>query len=514
MQMHFAFRDWIYSLTIGILVVSYWRCSWMLLDILGCDQPSTATLAKGDTFCFALTAALEPDSKEGRIRLQNATLSYAAGISLLLVGVTLIHAGYWLPDAKTMIITPQVGACRFVIVYIMGASAVNIWRGIWYWLDAWILPSHPLASYCVTSIVGAGAAFCTNTGSSLLAPPALFLLDGPDTDPPPIAVTALNAHFSVTLPSGKERPNFPMFMGVLDVVFSFGFVPIAVVSFWRGSWLLLDNYFWGFTDSYHQVRLSIVWSMLLFILCIWLTSEPVVGMADRRLGNNKFLLGLLGRIRTYVLAWGTVSFWRCFWLLWDEFLGGSTLLSASLGHVLSIVTLLAMGCMCCINAPASTIGVDSIPDPECDDDPLFSLVPLPWETIYAFGMFRQVDKAKSAYRHESVDAMVDDSNSESASDIELSTIRVDRLVHSDLTGTPQEDIQAPIEQPLRQSTPTPIRSWRPGLVRTDGHYRLDLVQPGLRRASMTNYLQRPGDDNIRWRSRLFKNRGNMTRNAR
>jgi Fuseless len=510
MHMHFAFRDWIYSLTIGILVVSYWRCSWTLLDILGCDQPTTATLARGDTFCFALTAALEPDSNEGRIRLRNAAFSYAAGIVLLLSGIALIMAGFWLPNRTTMIITLRVGICRFVIVYILGASAVNIWRGIWYWLDAFILPSSPLASYWATSIAGAGAAFATFTGSSLLAPPALFLLDGPDTDPPPIAVTALNAHFSVTLPSGKERPRLAKWVGVMDCLFTFGFVPIVVVSFWRGSWLLLDHYFWGFTESKRDVRLSLIGCMLMFIMCIWLTSEPVVGMIDRKLGKYKLLLGLLGRIRTYVLAWGTVSFWRCFWLVWDEFLGGSTLLSVVLGHIVSIVALLSMGCMSCINAPASTVGVDSVPDVDCEDDPLFSMVPLPWDTLYAFGMFRQIDRTQPAFESKSTHDTVDSPHpAPSAGDIEMMAGRMDPLMDSTTTGAPENEVKLPM-----LTDPSMHRSWRPGLIRTDEPYRilrLDLVQPGLRHPTVTNYLQRPGDTNVRWRSRLFKNRGNNTR---
>ena len=511
--MYSAVRDWVYSLTIGILVVSYWRCSWTLLDILGCDQSSTATLANGDTFCFAFLASTEPDSEEGQIRLRNAALSYVAGTLLLFLGVSVVQAGYWLPNEKTMIITPPVAVSRFVIVYILGAAAVNIWRGIWYWLDASIFPTHPLASYWITSVFGAAAAFCTGTGSSLLAPPALFLLDGPDTDPPPIAVTVLNAHFSVTLPSGKERPHLAKCFGLLDVLFSFILVPLAVVCFWRGSWLLLDHSFWGFTDSTQQVRMSLVWSMVLFLFCISLTSEPMVGKVDRQLGNNKFLLGLLGRIRNYVLAWGTVSFWRCVWLSWDEFLGGSTILSAGLGHVLSLFGLLAMGCMSSINAPPSTIGVDSVPNPGCEDDPLFSMVPLPWETLYAFGMFRQIDKTQAAFQRGCVDAVVDGERPASTDDIELTVGRVDPSVGVHAAGVPAEENNVGAGLPVPPSDFQRTRSWRPGPQRMEARYGANfLVQPGLRLSVMTNYLQRPGDDNMRSRSRLFKNRGNGTGN--
>jgi len=234
-QIHFAFKDWLYSLTIGFLVVAYWRGSWTLLDILGCKQPSDATLVNGETFCFAVPAAENPHGAEAGIRLRNATLSYSVGICLLFIGVIMIWSGLWLPDHTTLKVTPQLGVTRFVIVYILGVAAVCMWRGIWYWADAWILPDDPLRSYWLTSLVGAASAFAMHCGNSLLAPPALFLLDGPDTDAPPIAVTALGSHYSVTLPAGKPRPKLPIYINVLDLIVSFGFIPVAVVWYWRGE---------------------------------------------------------------------------------------------------------------------------------------------------------------------------------------------------------------------------------------------------------------------------------------
>lgn len=40
---------------------------------------------------------------------------------------------------------------------------------------------------------------------------------------------------------------------------------------------------------------------------------------------------------------------------------------------------------------------------------------------------------------------------------------------------------------------------------------VDWVPPGLRHATVTHYAQRPTDDNIRLRSKLFTNRGTLTR---
>lgn len=284
----------------------------------------------------------------------------------------------------------------------------------------------------------------------------------------------------------------------------------------------------------------------MFGVCISLASEPIVGILDSRLGGNrKFLLGMLGRFRTYILAWGTVSLWRCFWLCWDEFLGGTTLLSAGLGHVLSLILLTAMGCVSSINAPASTMGVDSIPHPECDDEPLFSMVPLPWETLHAFGLFRQVDKDKV---DESKRSFTTTSNTAvfAARQIEM-IIREDDDDDNDDDDSPQDPTasqrkvtppnaimeqswnpldpsesrddemiqgKSPSKHPsMRHSFPSwrpgllgTERSWRPGLVRSDATSFLDLEKPTLRLQRCSDYAQRPNEDNKRRRSVFFRSR--------
>jgi hypothetical protein len=265
--------------------------------------------------------------------------------------------------------------------------------------------------------------------------------------------------------------------------------------------MLLDYYFWGFNASDRDVHISILWSILMFVLCIWLTSEPVVGIFDKKIGENKLLLGMLGRFRTYVLAWGTVSFWRCVWLIWDEFLGGTSLLSTTLGHVLPLLLLTAMGGVSCINAPASTIGVDSIPHCECEDEPLFSMVPLPWEALYAFGLFRQVDKSK-------VDdnKRFDEPQVASTGDIEITSGKEEHIESSE--GNDDGKIYPPDVKHETPAVSLSLRSGRSGLSRTDGSSSrtLDLVKPGLRLAVCTQYSQRPDSDNPRSRSRLFRSR--------
>lgn len=155
--LHHAIKDWLYTILIGTLVTSWWRGSWVLVDIWTCDQPPTASLAGGDSFCF-LVPAMEDGPDGGyywNLRLQSARLSYGVGLVLLFIGIALLWSGAWMPRLSALPdgtalpskVTPSLAIVRFLIVYILGVSAVNLWRSIWYWADAWILPRNPLGEY-------------------------------------------------------------------------------------------------------------------------------------------------------------------------------------------------------------------------------------------------------------------------------------------------------------------------------------------------------------------------------
>jgi Fuseless len=126
----------------------------------------------------------------------------------------------------------------------------------------------------------------------------------------PAAVTLVSSYYSVTLPAGEKVPELSYFVIFADLVMSFIFIPFFVVWFWRGSWLVLDFYLWNFSIEKHDVWLSIAWSAIIALVLMFLTSETVFSFI---VIENKHVLGLLGRLRTYVLAWGVVNFWRATW---------------------------------------------------------------------------------------------------------------------------------------------------------------------------------------------------------
>jgi hypothetical protein len=322
------------SILIGFLVVSYWRGTWTLLDILTCNQPGTASMVNGESFCFSGDLA-SPYYQQ--VRLSSAWQSYVAGNVLLAVGAAIIGNGWWQPAHREKKVTPLRATLRFLTVYILGAAAVCIWHGIWYFIDYGLLPDNPLASWWTFTVAGAALCYCLCAGASMLAPPAIFLMDGPSRLPPPVAVTLLQSYRSIARPAANMKKEMdPVWVVALDVFLSYMVLPWGVVGFWRGSWLLFDWYLWGITDE-KELHLSMLYSVLIAFACLIITSEDVVQnfpMESQahssllRLANNVF-----GRIRTLIMAIGAVNFWRCVWYVWDEFLGQSYTWSAAVRRV-------------------------------------------------------------------------------------------------------------------------------------------------------------------------------------
>jgi len=94
--------------------------------------------------------------------------------------------------------------------------------------------------------------------------------------------------------------------------------------------------------------------------------------------------------------------------------GGPSSLSAGLGHVVAILFLTASGCVSSICAPASTTGVDSVPNEYAADEPLFSMLPVPHELLHIVGIARQPEFQKFSL-----------SNIKSDAEIEMGTIQLE-----------------------------------------------------------------------------------------
>ena len=411
--------DWIATVLIGIMVVSYWRGTWTLLDIWFCNQPLDASLAAGNTFCYAVESAV--DIELWTTRRNSALWCYAIGMLCLIAGTTAVWLGAWRPGnsfteklkalrkpgaeiSRSFKETqPKVTAfrafLRFAMVYVLGFSAVSTWRAIWYLQDAYLLPNIltatkstggipiPLASYWTSFGMGLVGSYALCSGASLLAAPAVFLLDGPGINPPPLSVTFLYSYYALKLPAHADPPQLATWLYPLDAFISFVVLPIFVIFYWRGVWLLMDTYLWGLAPIDRAINVSIGYSAALAFLCLMATCEPV---QQKIILSNTYGLEVVGRFRTFILAFGSASFWRVVWYFWDQFLGTGHA-SCWIAHLLGIIGLTMMGSLSSICAPPSTMGVDVVPNPMAAEEPLFDMLPVHWDMLSFMAILRQPD---------------------------------------------------------------------------------------------------------------------------
>ncbi|CAB9498324.1 2oxoglutarate dehydrogenase [Seminavis robusta] len=388
--------DWCFTILIGILVVSYWRGGWVIFDIVSCDQPGTAGMLNGESFCFLGLGTVED------YRHNTAVEALIAGYTLLISGLLLLSCGGWRP-AKTFLqgtttnLRLKRSLIRVVILLLLGGGTICLWRSIWYLLDYYVYPDDPYFSFQLTTALGAILCNCLCASASMLAPPAIFLMDGPSHLPPPVGVTIITSFRSIAFPAqvAKEKTaKDPIWLVTVDCFISYVLLPIGVVGFWRGLWGLLDTWLWGFTASQADVNWSILWSFLWGLACLFVGSEDMVRhFSPEKVLNSEVAVRVanmvFGRTVNMILAFGAVNYWRAVWLFWDEFLGNTHLWSAILSHLLGISGLLCLGCLSCITAPPSTLGVDAIAHPDCADEPLFHTTPVPSEVLYFLSIARR-----------------------------------------------------------------------------------------------------------------------------
>lgn len=58
-------------------------------------------------------------------------------------------------------------------------------------------------------------------------------------------------------------------------------------------------------------------------------------------------------------------------------------------HFVGVFGLSLLGCLSCITAPPTTLGVDAIAYEGCPDEPLFHNIPIPAEALFVFGVARK-----------------------------------------------------------------------------------------------------------------------------
>ena len=67
------------------------------------------------------------------------------------------------------------------------------------------------------------------------------------------------------------------------------------------------------------------------------------------------------RLQNVLLGVASVSFWRASWYIWEDLLGGATLLSAWAAHLIGFAGSIALGCFANVTFPPA-IDILQVPD--------------------------------------------------------------------------------------------------------------------------------------------------------
>ena len=86
----------------------------------------------------------------------------------------------------------------------------------------------------------------------------------------------VSQHYTVCF--GVKKVADPFWLVALDAVISFILLPWGVVAFWRGFWYLMDLYLylWDLTASKKDLHLSIIYSSLIGMDCLFITNEDFI----------------------------------------------------------------------------------------------------------------------------------------------------------------------------------------------------------------------------------------------
>ena len=124
------------------------------------------------------------------------------------------------------------------------------------------------------------------------------------------------------------------------------FVAAAVVSAWRGAWVLLDAILLP-EHPIASAAASLGMGATGFVACAAL--QPLLAQTVQELKGHCVLLSCVEGLYSYAGLWVCVTTWRGVWYLWDHWQGigfapgtfdGSLAIQATISHVVGVVLLL------------------------------------------------------------------------------------------------------------------------------------------------------------------------------
>ncbi|ELT91986.1 hypothetical protein CAPTEDRAFT_24879, partial [Capitella teleta] len=258
---------------IGVLVVFYWRGTWLLLDY-----------------------NLYPEDVS-----KNVWICVAIGNGGLFL------AAIFQETLKKHVMSPS-NICIWIFYYhfhsyAMGFFSVCHWRGIWNGLDHYT--GRTDESYLYSLLVGQTILFVLRSSRMISGPPSLVLFD-------------TGKSFFNCDSRFEQTPDKPE-LYTLDHLLSVVVIMNCVVLVWRGVWGLGDNYFYP-DDLEKSCWLSIGVGFGVLLVNIPL---QILGNIIYRWSLNKgwplFFRVVLEDLLHVVSGFGVIHHWRGVWLMQDVY---------------------------------------------------------------------------------------------------------------------------------------------------------------------------------------------------
>ncbi|KAL9647812.1 hypothetical protein ABK040_001327 [Willaertia magna] len=182
---------------------------------------------------------------------------------------------------------------------------------------------------------------------------------------------------------------------LIEIIVTLSFVNIGVVSYWRGTWAILEAYL-GFRDKSTDKYVQYIWSgwtclaigVIILLVCHVFSSllcvTSIINKWSEKLGEtldtvissgftfNKVLkivavtlIFTLERLYTYIAGFATVCCWKGIWSLWDGYLspvvdvGVTQEISGWITHSIGVFLLLITWNLRSILAPPSLALMDN-----------------------------------------------------------------------------------------------------------------------------------------------------------
>jgi len=137
----------------------------------------------------------------------------------------------------------------------------------------------------------------------------------------------------------------------------------AVVSGWRGGWMLLDALLFPSRPVSSVMASTVAGGVMMALLC---RLQPV--LADFARTRQSLSIWLLDALFSYLCGWVCICYWRGIWLLWDlgdgrgrpaAELDVGLAIDGAVCHACGVGMLLIFGALRNMSAPPMLIGADS-----------------------------------------------------------------------------------------------------------------------------------------------------------